>query len=208
MKIYLIPILLMGMVSLSPSTFAAGDVAAGKALYSSCAACHGAEGQGNVVMNAPRQTGLDAAYLERQLINFQQGIRGNDPKDPLGMQMAAMAKTLPDEKAVADVVAYIQTLPVVPAPVTVQGDVAAGKKLYAICSACHGPDGKGIAAMNAPRLAGQDDFYLVTQLKNFKSHVRGANPKDSFGQQMAPMAQTLPDDEAINNVVAYINTLQ
>jgi cytochrome c oxidase subunit 2 len=207
MKNYLIPILLMGMVSLSPSTFAAGDVTTGKSLYSSCAACHGAEGEGNITLNAPRLTGLDTAYLERQLINFQQGIRGNDPKDPLGMQMAAMAKTLPDEKAVADVVAYIQTLPVVHAPITVQGDVAAGKKLYTICSACHGPDGKGIAAMNAPRLAGQDDFYLVTQLKNFKSHVRGVNPKDSFGQQMAPMAQTLANDEAINNVVAYINTL-
>jgi cytochrome c oxidase subunit 2 len=62
--------------------------------------------------------------------------------------------------------------------------------------------------MNAPALAGQADFYLVTQLKNFKTGVRGAHAEDVFGKQMAPMAMMLPDETAINNVVAYINTLK
>ena len=29
------------------------------------------------------------------------------------------------------------------------------------------------------------DWYLVTQLKNFKQGVRGAHPKDMYGPQMA-----------------------
>ena len=57
-------------------------------------------------------------------------------------------------------------------------------------------------------LVGQSDWYLVRQIKNFKSGIRGKNPKDTYGMQMAPMAMTLATDEAINNVVAYILTLQ
>ena len=35
------------------STGAAADAAAGKALFSSCVACHGAQAEGNKAMNAP-----------------------------------------------------------------------------------------------------------------------------------------------------------
>ena len=81
-----------------------------------------------------------------------------------------------------------------------------GQRLYATCAACHGSDGRGIQAMNAPRLAGMSDWYLVTQLKNFKQGIRGAHPKDMYGPQMASMAAILTDDQAINDLVAYINT--
>ena len=62
--------------------------------------------------------------------------------------------------------------------------------------------------MNAPRLAGMSDWYLVTQLKNFKQRIRGAHPDDKYGDQMALMAATLADDQATNDLVAYINTLR
>jgi cytochrome c oxidase subunit 2 len=52
------------------------------------------------------------------------------------------------------------------------------------------------------------DWYLVTQLKNFKQGIRGAHPKDMYGQQMTLMANVLVDDRAINDLVAYVNTLQ
>jgi len=61
--------------------------------------------------------------------------------------------------------------------------------------------------MNAPRLAGMSDWYLVTQLKNFKAGYRGSHPEDIYGAQMRAMANSLRDDAAINNVVSYINTL-
>jgi cytochrome c oxidase subunit 2 len=64
-----------------------------------------------------------------------------------------------------------------------------------------------MAAMNGPRLAGQDDWYLVSSLQAFRSGIRGADPKDTLGAQMRPMAMTLANDKAVNDVVAYINTL-
>ena len=62
--------------------------------------------------------------------------------------------------------------------------------------------------MNAPRAAGMDDWYLVSQLQNFKDGIRGGHPQDRYGEQMAFMARTLVGDSAIDDVVAYINTLQ
>ena len=52
------------------------------------------------------------------------------------------------------------------------------------------------------------DWYLVTQLKNFHQGIRGGPSEDLYGQQMASMAANLPDEAAIRNLVAYINTLK
>jgi cytochrome c oxidase subunit 2 len=49
-------------------------------------------------------------YLARQLRNFQQGIRGTHPQDFSGAQMVLMAKILPDERAIDDLLAYVHTL--------------------------------------------------------------------------------------------------
>jgi cytochrome c oxidase subunit 2 len=48
--------------------------------------------------------------MHRQLQYFKDGLRGDDPSDTYGMQMAIFAKVLPDEQAIADVVAYIKSL--------------------------------------------------------------------------------------------------
>src|SRR5258708_5940171 len=87
------------------------------------------------------------------------------------------------------------------------GDAAAGKPLYAVCAACHGSQAEGNPALHAPKLSGQGDWYLKRQLKYFKSGARGTHEKDVFGKMMAPMAATLSDDAAIDNVIAYIKTL-
>jgi cytochrome c oxidase subunit 2 len=47
---------------------------------------------------------------------------------------------------------------------------------------------------------------MVTQLKNFRAGVRGSHPQDMHGSQMALMAAILNNDQAINDVVAYINS--
>lgn len=87
------------------------------------------------------------------------------------------------------------------------GDPVKGKALYATCGACHGANAEGLEALNAPKLAGQEEWYIVRQLENFKSGARGSNPKDTYGMQMAPMAQILPDAQAMADVAAYIKTL-
>ena len=182
-----------------------GDAAAGKALYAACAACHGAGGEGNVALNAPKLSGQGAWYLERQLRLFKQGARGAHEKDTFGKMMAPMAATLADDAAVANVVAYIASLPDTPAAPTIQGNVDSGRRSYATCAACHGADGRGIAATNAPRLHGMSDWYMARQLKNFRDGVRGAHPQDAYGLQMGLVAGMLTDDAAIGNVLAYLN---
>jgi len=87
-----------------------------------------------------------------------------------------------------------------------EGDAAAGAASYAVCSACHGPQGQGMQALNAPKLAGQDPLYLKEQLRKYKAGIRGTHENDIFGKQMQPMAATLATDAMVNNVLAYIGT--
>jgi cytochrome c oxidase subunit II len=88
------------------------------------------------------------------------------------------------------------------------GDVDRGRALYAACAICHGPSGEGMREMNAPALAGREEWYLVRQLQNFKSGARGTNPQDIYGLQMAPMAQVLANDQAIEDVATYLSNLE
>jgi cytochrome c oxidase subunit 2 len=172
-----------------------------------CAACHGAQGEGNPAMNAPKLSGQGDWYLQRQLRLFKNGARGAHEKDVFGKMMAPMAATLANDTAIDNVSAYIKTLPDNPAPATVKGNANNGQRLFVTtCGTCHGPNGRGVQAMNAPGLKGMSDWYLVTQLKNFKQGIRGAHPKDMYGPQMVSMAAILADDQAIDNLVAYINT--
>lgn len=184
----------------------AGDAEAGKPLFAVCSACHGSQAEGNPALHAPKLSGQGDWYLKRQLDYFKNGARGAHDKDVYGKQMAPMAATLADDAAVANVIAYIGTLPDKPAAATVEGDAKHGQKSFVTCAACHGSDGRGNQAMNAPRLAGMSDWYLVTQLNNFKHGVRGAHRKDMYGPQMASMAAILANDRAIDNLVSYINT--
>lgn len=189
------------------SSFAAGDVERGKALFPVCAACHGANGEGNALLNAPVNAGQGDWYIARQLQNFRAGIRGTHPQDTFGMQMRPMAMSLPDDQAVEDVAAYLASLTAPkPAP-TLDGDAEAGKVAFTVCVACHAADGTGNKDLNAPALRGQYDWYLVRQIEHFKNGVRGSDPKDMYGMQMKPMAMTLVTDKQIKDVVAYIMTL-
>ena len=183
-----------------------GDVAAGKALYQVCSSCHGLEGEGNPALNSPKISGQETWYLKRQLSYFKHGIRGTTPGDTYGAQMAPMAATLVDDAAMNNIAAYIQTLPDTPAPQTIKGDAERGKRLYVTCGKCHGKEAEGRWAVNAPRIKGMSDWYLLTQLKNFKQGLRGAHPGDVTGRQMESMVLSL-SDEKMQDVIAYINSL-
>ena len=185
----------------------AANAVAGQAHYAVCSACHGAQGEGSVLLNAPRLAGQSAWYLKRQLNNFKHGLRGGDDADTFGAQMAPMAATLTDQAAVENVVAYIATLPDSAAPATITGDTGRGEKIYGTCLSCHGAQGQGIWAMNAPRLNGLNDWYLLRQLGNYKQGVRGAHPADLYGKQMNLMMGVLRDEQTMRDVVAFINTL-
>ncbi len=183
-------------------------VAHGKDLYASCRPCHGPEGGGTPAVKAPEIGGLPAWYIEAQLMKFRAGKRGYHFDDLEGLRMRPMSLSLPTAKDVKDVAAYIAQLPRPQHAVTVQGgNVDHGKQLFNTCIACHGADAMGNQALNAPMLAGADDWYLVEQVMKFKKKIRGDPKVDPVGATMQAMSNTLPDEQSIKDVVAYIKTL-
>ena len=118
----------------------------GKALYTSCAACHGAKGEGNRALGAPNIAGMSAWYLKVQLENFATGKRGTKPGDSYGAQMRAGAGAVNTPANRAAIVAYIAKMPKVSVPYKPVGKVnlANGSTQYnALCSACHNANGQG-----------------------------------------------------------------
>ena len=184
----------------------AGDPATGETLYALCSSCHGSGGEGNAALNAPKLSGQSSWYLVHALESFRNGVRGSSGQDLYAQQMVPFATQLADDQAIRDVVAYIGTLPDESAARTLGGDAARGRSLYRTCAVCHGPNGEGTWATNAPRLAGMSDWYLARQIRNFRDGVRGRHPQDFNGAQMAGMVKTLHNEEAIGDLLAYVQT--
>lgn len=199
---------LLGLVGLVGCGASAGEGEGRAAVVfaDNCGVCHGPSGQGNPSIAAPAIAGLPEWYVLHQLTKYREGARGAHADDVEGLRMRPMARTL-EERDVGPVAAYVAILPPVAPDRTLQGNAEAGKALYATCQACHGADGKGVEAMKAPPIAQLDDWYIATSLRKFKSGVRGTNPKDVTGAQMRPMALSLKDDAAIEDVIAHIATL-
>lgn len=183
-------------------------MARGKSLYDSCLPCHGETGEGFPSVLAPSIGGLPEWYIEAQLMRFRAVKRGYHFDDLPGLRMRPMAMSMPSEHDVKLVAAYIAQMPRAVHQATIQGgDVNKGKGYFQTCVACHGADGAGNQALNAPAIAGADDWYLFDQLVKFKTKQRGDPAIDPIGATMQAMSGTLPDEQAIKDVVAYIKTL-
>jgi len=181
----------------------------GQEVFQTCVPCHNTDGSGNSAVGAPNIAGMKQWYVQAQLQKFRSGARGMHFNDVEGMRMRPMALSLISDADVEAVARYVEGLPPVPHPPVLKGDAQAGdNQFHLICAACHGQNGQGNPDLKAPRLAGIDDWYLATQLRKYRSGVRGTSPKDIEGRMMRPMARGLADDEAVRNVVAYIDTLK
>lgn len=179
----------------------------GKDLYAACSSCHGNAGEGNVVIGAPKIAGDPAWYVASQLMRFQQGLRGKHPDDVEGLKMRAMARQMLSDAEVKAVAAYVAGLaPVRKSPTLAHADAAKGQAIYPVCASCHGLAGEGNEALNAPHIGGLEDWYVARQLRKFKTGVRGTAAGDTVGPIMAPMANTVPDDQ-IDNIAAYVQSL-
>ncbi len=190
---------------IAPGSARAADDARGKELYQLCAQCHGPAGEGNQLALAPAIAGLGEWYLEAQLQNFRSGARGTHPEDTAGLRMYPMSQTLKTDADLDAVAAYVAALPAPrPAPALAGGDPARGAEYYKVCVTCHGPDGAGNPAVQSPRIAGASDWYLLSSLQKFKAGMRGTYPTATI---MRGMAATLPDEQAMKDVIAHIMTL-
>jgi cytochrome c553 len=184
----------------------AQPVLAGSELFRACTACHGEHGEGNAEIQAPSIAGLPQWYVEAQLHKFRAGLRGAHPDDYEGLRMRPMSRQMMNQGEVDQVSKYIASLTPVKSPHTVQGgDPQAGTATYAVCVACHGPQGQGNPQVHAPPLTVQPDWYLLHSLHKFHDGIRG-QPSDQVGSTMRAMSLTMTDDKAMKNVVAYIST--
>lgn len=186
------------MVALSPLAHAATPPEA-----ASCAACHGAQGEGQAAANYPRLAGLPASYLAEQLHLFASGKRQNAIMSGMAKPLsAAQIKTLAD---------YYAGLPVsMPAPAdTVPADLAArGKQLATIgdwkagipaCFRCHGPGGVGVSPA-FPSLTGQSATYLSQQISAWKNGSRSGDPQGLMHTVALRMTDT--DTKAVTEWLA------
>ena len=186
---------------------AEAEVERGEKLYGLCAQCHGESGEGSPLALAPAIAGLPVWYVEPQLQHFRSGIRGLHPDDVGGLRMHPMSLTFKRDEDIRAVAAFVASLPPVAQTRTVEGgDAAQGATRYALCAACHGQDGAGNEQMKAPRLVDTGDWYLLTALQKYRTGIRGSNPGNPNGAVMRSFAAQL-DDQAILDLVAYINTL-
>ena len=193
------------LLLLSPGLALAGDAEAGKALYGTCVACHGANAEGNAALLAPGLAGQSESYLIRQLWDFKNGRRGAASTDTAGAQMRPMALALADGEAIANVSAYLASLPANVPAATVEGDAENGQKQFTNkCGACHGGQGWGNDALYTPRLTVVGDSYLVRQVKNFQNGIRGGHEDAKFGKQMKMMSIVATDQE-LNDIAAFLN---
>ncbi len=194
------------LLSGAPAT--AEDLARGEALFDLCGQCHGAQGQGNELFHAPAIAGLETWYVQAQLGKFKSGARGKHPGDTQGLRMRPMARTLKTEEDIQAVAAYVGALPATdPSPVLTGGDASRGGVVYKqVCTSCHGANAEGNQQTQGPALH-SNDWYQLAQLHKFRSGMRGTDPKDIFGGMMRNFAMTLPDEQAMLDVVAYIATL-
>src|SRR4051794_12931369 len=58
-----------------------------------CVGCHGAQGEGNAAVGAPRIAGQSAYYLAKQLDSYSNGNRRNAVMEPIAKGLAPDART-------------------------------------------------------------------------------------------------------------------
>lgn len=91
------------------------------------------------------------------------------------------------------------------------GDPAAGQELFAgTCSACHGPEGKGIPGLGKDMttsefIAGKTDAELIEFIKQGRDP---SDPLNTTGVAMPPKGgNPALSDQDLANIVAYVRTL-
>jgi cytochrome c553 len=81
-----------------------------------------------------------------------------------------------------------------------------GQQIYVICGACHGSLALGEQRLGAPSLVGQQEAYLLRQLRNFRSGIRGGKG-DVQARQMRLILDTVSSESDWKAVITYVLSL-
>ena len=172
----------------------AGDreaLAMGEVLFrDNCAACHGRDAHGNMLLVAPNLADNDWLY-------------GGDGKAILTSILDGRHGAMPawgpqfGDAGVANLANYVLSLSGAPHDAT---KAIAGKALFTVCAACHGPEGKGNPALGAPNLT--DTIWLYGgDLESVETSIR-----DGRSGNMPTWRARLGENDA-RVIAAYVYSL-
>ena len=159
----------------------------------SCAVCHGAKGEGTD--RGPSIVDSGSALVDYVLSTGRMPI--SQPDSPIERHAPAF-----DEATRAGLVAYIAGFgghgPPIPSVDTATADVANGGELFRLnCAACHSAAGSGGALLDvaAPSLRESTPLQVAEAVRG------GPTPMPKFGTAAL-------DDQQVNDVAAYVQTLR
>lgn len=198
-------------LAVAPFALSAGNADAGKAKATTCAACHGADGN-SPAPNFPKLAGLGEKYLAKQINDIKTGNR--TVAEMTGMVDALSAQDIEDIAAY-----YSSQKRQLSGAKDVKLDL--GERIYRAgnistgvpaCIGCHSPAGNGNSPAGYPALGGQHTAYLVKQLRAFRTAAH--DPEDATGRAndgdaavMRGVAARLTDQEldAVANYISGLN---
>ena len=164
----------------------------GRAKAQVCSACHGADGNA-VVAGTPSLAGQPRQFIVQALFMYREGTRKNAVMSPLAQSLS--------NADLNDLAAWFSSQKM--AAPKKQTDAARAEKARAIteqnnCIACHAANLGG--QQHIPRLAGQDQAYLLEQLKGFKASTRA-----DLDGTMTSAAQALAAED-LELIADYLST--
>ena len=162
----------------------------GKILFNdNCSHCHGEDGWGTTDGRFPQIAGQHSSVIIKQLADIRAGNRDNPQMLPF-----AQESVLGGPQAIADVAAYLSTLPMEPYPEYGESDDLELKNAENIyrekCAACHGKNGEGNASNFYPLIQGQHSEYLLRQLM----WIRDGKRRNAYPAMME-IVETMSDKQ-------------
>lgn len=195
-----------------------GDAKAGEAKASTCAACHGADGNSAVEIY-PRLAGQSERYIAKEMaliasgqrnegavaamLPFMEGLTPQDMRD-----IGAFFATQKSGAGVADDAVVSE------GPYQGMKFFEVGQKLYRggdasrnipACIACHGPTGAGNPGPAYPHIGGQHAGYVAQRLQRYQSGQTGEADAAQF-KIMAQISHALTGQE-IQALASYVQGL-
>jgi cytochrome c553 len=161
-----------------------------------CTTCHGVHGEGTPGSGYfPRLAGKPAAYLARQMRDFQNGLREYAPMEYTVRQLSRTYMQEIAEYFSAQQVPYSRSpVPSVSAATVQRGDELVSKgdpaRKIPACASCHGSQLTGVEP-STPGLVGLPYDYLSAQLGSWRTHTRATVAPDC----MALVANRLSDSD-------------
>lgn len=170
----------------------------GEQAYQLCAACHLENGWGKINGSFPVIAAQHRSVIIKQLSDIQNKHRDNPTMYPF-----SDANTIGGVQAIADVAAYIESLPMHPANGKGDGQhLTLGRQLYVThCATCHGASGRGSSEDRYPKISNQHFAYLIRQLEWMRDGYRtNADPI------MLKLIQNM-DQQQLEAVADYVSRL-